>query len=850
MAEGQMKPSTAVGETGRSEEHASSGLEAAKSIINSDGNTNTVAESSRNVKSGGAAAIAEILGGHRSGDGWLCHCPAHDDRTPSLSVTEHDGKILVNCHAGCSQTDVIDAIRRLGAWPQNGSSVHRPKSSRQRRKKRAAVIPIPEERKDEINRLATSEWSRKNRGTAVRAWRYHTPGGDWAFGVVRFERDGSKNYIPYYLDAGDNRIREGQPFEDNRPLYRLPEIIDNNGELPVLVCEGEKAADAAQAILGDVCLVTTWCGGSKAVKRTDWTPLQDAVVTIWPDRDEPGRYASSVICRLLPQARVIDAGSGEDGWDAADALAEGWDSEKTLTLIGSATKPEDEAADNRPEIEVTAGDTPEIAERVLSIVNPMGEIYQFGEERAVPVRIANGATEVVGLSWLMGFFERNVRFTRFDARSKSLVARDCPDRLAKHVLDSRGSWPFPAIRGIVHTPVVRLDGSILSTPGYDEKTRLLYLPAAAAKNVPMEPSKDDVRAALKTLWRPFHLFPYDSDRSRTVALSAMLTSPERPLFDKAPANVFDAPSAGTGKTIQAQSIAAIGTGKIIAPTAWPDSEEEVRKSLFSAFLSSPPAHLIDNVEGPIRSPSLNMAITSERMSGRILGRSETADVPTRTLIMISGNNVLLVGDLFRRGLTCRLDAGIEKPFTREFDFNPLEMAVSQWQALAAAVMTILRGYFVAGAPKAGRGTIGSFESWDRLIRQAILWIRDNELAPFNPVDLIDVIETAFHRDPETTKLSNLLSAWHVCYGSKSVTVRQAIQDATATDAGGDFVWPDLNAAVDDIAGYRGRLNAHTLGRFIGRYRDRVVDGLHFAADTLTHGTARWTVMEADNASPF
>jgi putative DNA primase/helicase len=64
-----------------------------------------------------AERIAKILGGRRCGRGWIAHCPAHDDRNPSLSLlTGTDGKVLVRCHAGCDQAQVIDALRARGLW--------------------------------------------------------------------------------------------------------------------------------------------------------------------------------------------------------------------------------------------------------------------------------------------------------------------------------------------------------------------------------------------------------------------------------------------------------------------------------------------------------------------------------------------------------------------------------------------------------------------------------------------------------------------------------------------------------------------------------------------------------------
>jgi putative DNA primase/helicase len=69
-----------------------------------------------------AEIIARALGGHRAGAGWTARCPAHDDRTPSLSLTDtKDGKLLVRCHAGCDQKDVIAALRGRGLWGEGRS---------------------------------------------------------------------------------------------------------------------------------------------------------------------------------------------------------------------------------------------------------------------------------------------------------------------------------------------------------------------------------------------------------------------------------------------------------------------------------------------------------------------------------------------------------------------------------------------------------------------------------------------------------------------------------------------------------------------------------------------------------
>ena len=64
-----------------------------------------------------AERIAEALKGRPSGKGWMARCPAHHDTTPSLSINETpEGKVLVKCFAGCSQANVIAALRRRGLW--------------------------------------------------------------------------------------------------------------------------------------------------------------------------------------------------------------------------------------------------------------------------------------------------------------------------------------------------------------------------------------------------------------------------------------------------------------------------------------------------------------------------------------------------------------------------------------------------------------------------------------------------------------------------------------------------------------------------------------------------------------
>jgi hypothetical protein len=68
-----------------------------------------------------AESIAKALGGHRAGATWMARCPVHEDRSPSLSISAgKNGKVLVRCHAGCDQRDLIAAVQERGLWQATG----------------------------------------------------------------------------------------------------------------------------------------------------------------------------------------------------------------------------------------------------------------------------------------------------------------------------------------------------------------------------------------------------------------------------------------------------------------------------------------------------------------------------------------------------------------------------------------------------------------------------------------------------------------------------------------------------------------------------------------------------------
>lgn len=113
-----------------------------------------------------AETIAKALGGRKVGQGWTARCPAHEDREPSLSIRDADGKVLVRCHAGCNQRDVIATLKERGSW---GGKAH---SSLRTSRHRKVSPPRPDPDQVERSAVALSIWQSTiaAEGTPVEAY--------------------------------------------------------------------------------------------------------------------------------------------------------------------------------------------------------------------------------------------------------------------------------------------------------------------------------------------------------------------------------------------------------------------------------------------------------------------------------------------------------------------------------------------------------------------------------------------------------------------------------------------------------------------------------------------------------
>ena len=106
-----------------------------------------------------------------------------------------------------------------------------------------------------------------------------------------------------------------------------------------------------------------------------------------------------------------------------------------------------------------------------SIVRPIiEEVAAFKGRRTKVVRLRRVTADM-----LRDHMSRAAKFERYSSRSRKFVTVDPPHDIADIILARDGDWQFPALAGVVTTPTMRPDGSILSEPGYDAATKLLLV---------------------------------------------------------------------------------------------------------------------------------------------------------------------------------------------------------------------------------------------------------------------------------------------------------------------------------------------------------------------------------------
>lgn len=206
----------------------------------------------------------------------------------------------------------------------------------------AAIAALPYKEAKKVNGLLAA-------GFRPTAYAYRDHLGDIIFVIAQYRKGTEKTVRPLrYLGRS---TKDGQDLywwtgiPGTRPLYGL-DRLSQRPDAPVLCVEGEKTADAAQALFPDH-VVVCWPGGagSGAVNRADVGDLAGRTLVGWPDQDIVGRAGMR---RFL--ARALDAGAASVGmvlvpgefpqkWDLADPAPAGFGGSDALRGLINAARP-------------------------------------------------------------------------------------------------------------------------------------------------------------------------------------------------------------------------------------------------------------------------------------------------------------------------------------------------------------------------------------------------------------------------------------------------------------------------------------------------------------------------------
>lgn len=488
-------------------------------------------------------------------------------------------------------------------------------------------------------------------------------------------------------------------------------------------------------------------------------------------------------------------------------------------------------AKHKPTIRVAAGELHRVVDAAERELASDGRHYQRGG--LIVNVVSDPATDEtrikpVSANALMRALSACATWERFDARAKDYVVTDPPTKHVNVLFDSERYQHLPVLHGIARQPYLRRDGTLVAGAGFDAVSGMFGVFDERAFNVPAKPARADAERALEQLQLLLAEFEFAGDHDAAAAITLMLTAAVRATLPTAPMGHVKGPVIGSGKSYLTTLIAAFAAPTRPPPLAFPSTDEECAKLLLSTLIESPPVVAFDNLTTDlVPFKSLCSALMEPALTGRVLGVSKNATVPTNTLFLSSGNNVDAVRDMTRRTLTINLEPRVETPATRTFRADPVADVHAERGRYVSLALTIIRAYVVAGQPDLKLTPINGFSDWSRFCRAPVAWL-----------GLPDPATSIFDRmaaDPEKETLGRLLCEWDKAFANAPKPIRDVVELA---DAGTNA---DLAEVVREIAEERGQINRRRFGRWVARHERRIVDGHRFTRAAGKTSCERWIV---------
>jgi len=216
-------------------------------------------------------------------------------------------------------------------------------------------------------------------------------------------------------------------------------------------------------------------------------------------------------------------------------------------------------------------------------------------------------------------------------------------------------------------------------------------------------------------------------------------------------------------------------------------------------------------------------------------------IPNRMLLLITGNNMSIQGDMVRRVPICRIDPGTDVPASREFAFCPKKYVKDNREKMVVAVLTVIRGWFsseeYANGQKA-KGGAGSFEVWESIVRQPIAWLA-NSLGRDDLDDVMNAFKNGHENDPEAEILRDLFNGATRRFGGEKFTAKELLAHAKMD--------VDLMELFDDAFGGKTEMTSRRLGQVLKNRKDRVASGLKLVFEANKKKGNVFQIVNADGS---
>jgi hypothetical protein len=590
--------------------------------------------------------------------------------------------------------------------------------------------------------------------------------------IVELRSTGSQSIAPgsKYKGKGDERSYRGEPIEwdDDREPCQMTQ---------------QQALDTVSKLAIASLLLRNWKAGSKDVLAT-------------------------AVCGLLLRAgwgpertnkfvQIISVAAGDDDVDAklkADKLLAndrlpGFT--KLVEVLGNAAAEKItqwlkvSAKEQMDAFVIRDTDKHLTVRRAHEVLTATGTVFRRAGELVRPVTVKQVADDlhdgikrnpdsliIYSLTpmWLSTILTEHGQWAKFNAKDER-IAIGFPDKEAQRLVEVKDAQTEPVLLGISECPIVRADGSICTAAGYDSQSRMWLrdnfidvpdITPDAGTDVHASELVAQAHIALAWLDEIVFQFPFVTPADKSVALAAMLTIPIRHRMSCCPAFCFDASTPGSGKSLLADIIGTLATGRRPKAQTYPeDDEQEAHKILGATLRTGDPIIFFDNIHGTVEGATLSMVLTQPSHSFRVLGVSQMLNLPTNALMLMDGNNMQFSKEIFRRVLRCRIvhavadPAGIEYRIvsavhdadrTQSEPCPPILDAVTRNRAmLMGCILTIWRAWHAVGRPTTKLQEDAEYRDFGD-VRQILVWLGLDDPLLTRAAAAAEVQEDATGRD--------------------------------------------------------------------------------------------------------